>query len=191
MKKIIITLALAAAAALSANAQIGVGLGYGTKVHGGDADGNLGGLYVGANYNIAIPGVNGLAVAPGVDFAMYSEKDSGVTSKENYIGVPVLFNYAIEVADGFKLVPFLGPTFSIGLSSKSSTEVLGKTVETDNYDNDDYGKFDILVGGGVALDVMDMIRVSVGYNLGLLDRNANDNFTDKTSGVHFGVAYLF
>ena len=186
MKKIIITLALAAAAAFGANAQIGAGLGYATKVHGGDADLSLGGLYVGANYNYEI--ANGLAVAPGIDFAMYSTEKNNVKYKENYIGIPVLFNYGIEVADGFKLVPFAGPTFSLGLSSKSTSG----SVTIDNYDaNDDYGKFDILIGGGVALDVMEMIRVSIGYNYGLLDRNANGKLKDTCSGVHFGVAYLF
>ena len=53
-------------------------------------------------------------------------------------------------------------------------------------------KFDILIGGGVALDVMDMVRVSVGYNQGLLNRNNDsDGSVIKTSGVNFGVAYLF
>ena len=189
MKKIIITLALAAVAALSANAQIGVGIGYGTK-NFNDSDNDLGGLFVGASYNI--PLASGLAVAPGIDFAMYSYKGDNVTVKENYLAVPVLFNYAIEVADGFKLVPFAGPTLSYGLSSKTTLSAGGVSVETNNYgDNSKYTQFDILIGGGVALDVMDMIRVHVGYNAGLLDRNSNDNATTKATGINFGVAYLF
>ena len=189
MKKIILTLALAAVAAIGANAQIGVGVGYGTK-NFNDNDNSLGGLYVGASYNIEL--VSGLAVAPGVDFAMYSYKGDNVTTKENYLAVPVLFNYAIEVADGFKLVPFAGPTLSYGISSKTTLSGGGVSVETDNYgDNSSYKPLDILIGGGVALDVMDMVRVSVGYNAGLLDRNSSDNVTTKASGLHFGVAYLF
>lgn len=191
MKKIILTLALAAAAAFGANAQIGVGLGYTQKVHGGDADDTLGGLYVGGTYNIELS--NGICVAPGIDLSWVNSKHEvlGVETKVNeiYLGVPVLFNYAIGIADGFKLVPFAGPTFSLGLSSKSKTEGVDDPVN--NYDNDDYKRFDVLVGGGVALDVMDLVRVSVGYNYGLLDRDANDSFSDKCSGVHFGVAYLF
>ena len=189
MKKIIITLALAAVAALSANAQIGVGIGYGTK-NFTDSDNNLGGLFVGASYNI--PLASGLAVAPGIDFAMYSYSGDNIKVKENYLAVPVLFNYAIEVADGFKLVPFAGPTFSYGLSSETTLSVGSVSTTGNNYgDNSNYTQFDILVGGGVALDVMDMIRVHVGYNAGLLDRNSSDNTTTKTSGLNFGVAYLF
>lgn len=197
MKKIILTLALAAVAALSANAQIGVGVGYAsTTLKGDNTTTELGGLTFGASYNI--PLVNGLAVAPGIQFAMQNyKKDDNNYRKENYIAIPVLFNYGIELVDGIKVVPYLGPTFSYGVSGKvaGGATAFGITVSTGEVslygDNSTYAPFDILVGGGVALDVMDMVRAYVGYNIGLLDRNTNDNAVLKASGVNFGVAYLF
>ena len=197
MKKIILTLALAAVAALSANAQIGVNVGYTTK-NFTDVFNNEAGLFLGANYNIEL--VNGLAVAPGVEFAMLNwKKDENNYQKENYLAVPVMFNYGFELVDGIKLVPYLGPTFSYGLSSKGknsistiASAILGGSGEGSLYgDNSKYTQFDILIGGGVALDVMNMVRAFVGYNQGLLDRYNDDNTTVKTSGVNFGVAYLF
>ena len=190
MKKLILTLALAAVAAVCAKAQIGVGVGYGTKQFNDNSD-NLAGLYVGADYSVPIPAVNGLCATAGLEFAMYSHKTDNTSVKENYLAVPVLFNYAIPVADVIKVVPFAGPTFSYGLSSQSSITALGATVTTDNYDGTDYTQFDILVGGGLALIVSDMVRVNVGYNIGLLDRDKSDNTTLKTSGLHFGVGFLF
>ncbi len=198
MKKIILTLALAAVAALSANAQqIGVNVGYTTK-NFTDVFNAEAGLFVGANYNIEL--VNGIAVAPGVEFAMLNwKKDDNNYQKENYIAVPVMFNYGIEIVDGIKIAPYLGPTFSFGISSKGrnsistiASAILGGSSEGSLYgENSNYTQFDILVGGGVAIEVMDMIRAFVGYNQGLLDRWNNDNATVKTSGVNFGVAYLF
>ena len=196
MKKIILTLALAAVAAIGAHAQIGVGVGY-TQKNFSDVFKNEGGLFVGANYNIEL--VNGLAVAPGIDFAMVSyKKDDLNYQKENYLAIPVMFNYAINLVDGFKLVPYLGPTFSYGISGKAKGGVSwgGITLSSDEYDVyetfDDYNRLDIMIGGGVALDVMDMVRVRIGYNLGLLNRNNDSDGTAiKTSGVNFGVAYLF
>ena len=196
MKKIILTLALAAVAAIGAHAQIGVGVGY-TQKNFSDVFKNEGGLFVGANYNIEL--VNGLAVAPGIDFAMVSDKKDDLNyQKENYLAIPVMFNYAINLVDGFKLVPYLGPTFSYGISGKAKGGVSwgGITLSSDEYDVyetfDDYNRLDIMIGGGVALDVMDMVRVQIGYNLGLLNRNNDSDGTAiKTSGVNFGVAYLF
>ena len=109
-----------------------------------------------------------------------------------------MFNYGLQLADGFKLVPYIGPTISFGLSSvvKGGASAFGFTVTTgeiDMYgDNSDYNKLDIQIGGGVALDIMDMVRAFVGYNQGLLNRNNDaDGDVVKTSGLNFGVAYLF
>ncbi|MBR5925342.1 MAG: PorT family protein [Bacteroidales bacterium] len=195
MKKIILTIALAAVAAVCANAQIGVNVGY-TSKNFTNVMNNEAGLFAGANYNIEL--VNGICVAPGVEFAMLNyTKDENNYQKENYLAVPIMFNYGLQLADGFKLVPYLGPTISFGLSSviKGGASAWGITVTTgdvDMYDGTDYNKLDILIGGGVALDVMDMIRAFVGYNQGLLNRNNDaDGSVIKTSGVNFGVAYLF
>lgn len=192
MKKLILTLALAAVAAVCANAQIGIGLGYTTKnLQTGDNSKALAGLYVGGNYNIEV--ANGICVAPGVDIAYVSNSGTVATvdykNTELYLGIPIHFNYAIEIANGFKLTPFVGPTISFGLSSKHEDELLGTSDLYGN--NSNYGRFDILVGGGLAFDVQDLIRVSFGYNLGLLDRDSSDDTTTKASGLHFGVAYLF
>ena len=67
MKKIILSIALAAVAAVCANAQIGVNVGY-TSKNFTNVMNNEAGLFAGANYNIEL--VNGICVAPGVEFAM-------------------------------------------------------------------------------------------------------------------------
>ena len=195
MKKIILTIALAVVAAVCANAQIGVNVGY-TSKNFTNVMNNEAGLFAGANYNIEL--VNGICVAPGVEFAMLNyTKDENNYQKENYLAVPIMFNYGLQLADGFKLVPYLGPTISFGLSSvvKGGVSGFGITLTTgdvDMYDGTDYNKLDIQIGGGVALDVMDMVRAFVGYNQGLINRNNDaDGSVIKTSGLNFGVSYLF
>ncbi|MBQ9311362.1 MAG: outer membrane beta-barrel protein [Bacteroidales bacterium] len=188
MKRIIITLALAAAAAISASAQIGVGAGYqGKKYSDGDDSYSVGGVYVGANYNYVLD--QSLAVSLGAVVNFLSGDQGGATIKEFNLGIPVLANYTVTLAEGFNLVPFLGPTFSIGLSDK--VESSGVSINLYDKDVDIAKRFDILVGGGVALDVMDIIRISVGYNKGLLNRIKESDDSVTTGGFHFGVAYLF
>ena len=36
-----------------------------------------------------------------------------------------------------------------------------------------------------------MIRVTVGYNMGLLDRDSDSDYKVTTSNINFGVAYMF
>ena len=190
MKKLFLTLALVAVAATTAMAQISVGAGYvSSKVKSDsnissylDGTTSFGGFYVGANYNLNVTG--GLNVAPGLYFSNVSHKysdNSDTKWKESYLTIPVDFNYSFAVMDGLSIAPYAGPYAQFCLSSKVG----------DNSVSDDYKKFDIGLGFGVALDIVDMLRVSVGYNLGLLDRYDGDAAKVKRSGVNFGVAYLF
>lgn len=190
MKKIMITLALVAVAATSAMAQISAGFGYQSKTYtDGDKDDNVtvNGIYVGAQYNYAL--TDAISVAPGITVNYLSGTKSGVDMKEWNIGIPVMFNYAIPVAEGFTLLPFAGPTLAFGLSNKYE----GGGITLDMYDNaiTEMNRFDLLIGGGVALDIVDVVRVSVGYNRGLLNRGKDVKPAVHTNSFHFGVAYLF
>lgn len=209
MKKIILTLALVVAATSAAFAQIDgltVGAGYldntiKTVYTSGSTTTTsartLGGFYAGLSYDVLTLGP-GIIITPGLVFASTSFKGEedllgGVTSgNESYLAVPVNFSYKLDLVPGtLAIAPYAGPTFAYGLSSKS-TYTLGNTSNTtDNYDGTTYGKFDLMVGVGLAFDIVDMIRVSVGYNMGLLDRNSDSDYKVTTSNINFGVAYLF
>ena len=76
----------------------------------------------------------------------YKEDDNNYR-KENYIAIPVLFNYGIELVDGIKVVPYLGPTFSYGISGvvAGGATAFGITVSTGEVnlygDNSTYAPF--------------------------------------------------
>jgi len=205
MKKFFLTIALVAVAATTAMAQISVGAGYlSNTIKYGDNKTTLGGFYVGGDYEVY--NVSGIGITPGLYFAYGSKSNtsgiSGVatgtgTTTQMYLGVPINFTYKIPVTNGLAIVPYLGPTFAFGLSNKykvdASTIVGSGSNTTDIYSEDsNYKRFDLLIGGGVALDIVDMIRVSFGYNYGLINRNGNSSGSKRTtSDIHFGVAYLF
>ena len=207
MKKIILTLALAAIAT-SAFAQISVGGGYlsSTKTSGNtSATGQ--GFYAGVDYNIQL-GTSGLGVAPGVFYS--SITDASATSLigglasiegktvEQFINVPVNFNYGLNFVDGaLKLSLYAGPTLNYCISSKTTYSgniagVSGSTDPINNFEADkDYKPLNVLVGGGVALDIVETIRVNFGYNYGLMDLHANENIELKRAGWHVGLALVF
>lgn len=207
MKKLFLTIALVAAAATGAFAQISglsVGAGYQTYTQHEEVtalgltaqnDLSFGGFYVGADYTVLTIGP-GIGITPGIHFSMASytnKSDSDVQRKESYIGIPVNFSYKINIVPGtLAIAPYLGPTFSIGLSNKSTINKWSNT--SDLYSKDfDYGRFNIALGGGIALDIVDMIRVSVGYNQYLLNTytGKNDFKYKRNNAIHFGVAYIF
>ena len=208
MKKLIITLVIALAACTAAFAQKGLSVGAGyldntvktVYTSGSTTTTNArtyGGFYAGLSYNVLTLGP-GIGITPGLYFASTSFKGEedlvgGVTSgNESYLAVPVNFSYKLDLVPGtLAIEPYAGPTFAYGLSSKT-TYTLGNTSNTtDRYDGTTYGKFDLQVGVGLAFDIVDMIRVTVGYNMGLLDRDSDSDYKVTTSNINFGVAYMF
>lgn len=214
MKKLILSIAIIAAAATSAMAQglegLSAGAGYiGNTMTSSVTVGNtttttknpFKGFYVGAAY--AIPVMDGLSVVPGVNFKHISNTETfsllGVETKtkwaENYIQVPVQFTYGIElIPSTLKVSVYAGPTFDFCVTSKAVTtnnKNDDKTTVNALDDDSDYNRFDCLVGAGVNVDVLEMIRLTVGYDLGLINRTSADNQTIFNKGLHVGVAYLF
>ena len=115
------------------------------------------------------------------------------------ITVPVMFNYGFQMGDGLVGRFYAGPTMSVGvydkIKSKTSGEILGikfsSDDKTDMFDNDDYRRFDVMLGGGFALDCYDMVRFKVGYDYGLINRWDSDDVKNHRGQAYFGVAYLF
>ncbi len=166
---------------------------------------NLNGFYAGFAYNVPLAG--SLSVAPGVYYTLVTKSDAnsfaGIAStktdvQEHYLSVPVMFNYTLfSVSDGISAKLYAGPTFAYGIASKDkiSGNIAGFSGDTtiDNYDEDyNYNRFDVMVGGGLAVDFYDLVRFNVGYDYGLLNRYTGDaDITRHRSQIRVGVAYLF
>lgn len=206
MKKI---LSLAAALVLlttTAMAQASFGVGFMNPTHPNTSDA-LNGVYAGLDYNITLSGNFGLA--PGIYYS-YSGKSttnnvsafgisaSGKTSyNEQYVSVPLNFNYGLDLAKDMTIRFYAGPTFSYGISStyQADGSIAGFSSSTGAIslygDNSNYNNIDILVGGGIAFDYAQSFRISLGYNYGVKDRNASENISYKRNYIHMGFAYLF
>lgn len=209
MKKVLLIM-IAMTAAVTAFAQfpkgLSVGAGYGSGNKTFKSDGfddqtiKTGGFYFGATYNLAI-GESGLGVAPGLymhfdkgDASDYLAPGAKLDLKETSLSVPVFVNYAIPVADILKVTPFVGPSLMYNFTAK----LVAEDDEVNMYKDDPANGFEstykhvnLFVGGGVALDIADIVRVSVGYDYGLLNRSSADGSKILDSRLHLGVAYLF
>jgi|GEM_PF-850611 len=208
MKKIIMTAASLLIAAM-AFAQIQVGAGYlqqSNESKSGDNTSNskLNGAYVGASYNVALP-VAGLSVAPGIYYSFLtgsstssasilglSQTATGTTT-EQYINVPVLFNYGAEVGPG-KVYCYLGPTVSYAIAGQYKLEGSGVVTGTSTTelfgDDSNYNPLDVKASIGVGFKY-NGLALNVGFDWGLLDRDATDDTTLKTNLIHVGVGYSF
>lgn len=215
MKKVFFSI-LAASMMLAgtvAMAQPSIGVGFANstdyyKVNGNKENTSLSGFYVGGSYNLPIAGA--LNVAPGIYYSYLTKSDVSNylganlkgDVKEHYLTIPVMFNLGLQIADGIVGRIYAGPSLAYGLASnvKYSGSVTIPVIGTingdktiNNYDDDyNYRRFDVMLGGGVAIDFFDMVRFNVGYDYGLVNRYTGDgDITRHRSQFNIGVAYLF
>ena len=192
----------------AAIAQPSLGIGYlnsTDKVKSGSTTKttNLSGFYVGGSYNINLAGSFG--VAPGLYYGLATKSDAdsyfgintNVDVTEHYLSIPVMFNAGLTFADGIVGRIYAGPSLAYGIASdtkvKGSIAGFSKDTKINNYGDDyRYGRFDVMLGGGVAVEFFDMVRFNVGYDYGLVNRYTGDgDITRHRSQFNIGVAYLF
>ena len=211
MKKAML-MAAALLVAVTSFAQVQIGAGYvnstdRTKLSN-DAEVSTAaanGVYAGIG--VTLPLAGDLAVTPGVYYTFLTSHNgrsvaNGILSasgdlQEHYVNVPVYFNYGSELAPNFRLFFFGGPTFSAGIISKTvlSASILGFSANTaiDNYrDVSGYGRFDVMLGGGMGVDLGKRLRLTVGYDFGMMNRyTEGSGIIRHRNQLHGGLAFIF
>ena len=180
-----------------ASAQVTYSIGYLNKstkseISGGGItitdDSQMNGFSIGVDDNINLAGDLNVAVGGAIEF--YFKKDGDYKYKDFNLAVPVDFNYGFALGSNLKLSVFAGPTFNLGIISDSKGP---NDYKFNYYDEDEgnCGRFDILVGGGVWMDIQEQFRVKVGYKAGMLDRCKTDGVTLKDNVLSVSLGYIF
>ena len=148
------------------------------------------GFFLGGAMNFEI--ADGLGVQPAleINYAGRTGKDllnNDVKYSSWGVKIPIDVNYGIELAPDFILSVYAGPSIYVGLSNTSKSGNV-----TYDYYGDDISRFGLGLGMGAWCDIKEVVRVKIGYDLGLLNRAQDkDNFNYKESGLLFSVGYLF
>ncbi len=207
MKKIF-TAILASAmmfVATDAFAQFHVGLGYANsstilKIDSEKNTTAYNGFQIGGGYDFHI--VKGLSIAPSLYYSYLTtgEKElvnilgAKVTAKnqEHFINLPVDVKYGFDIIPAFRLSVFAGPTFQFQVGQKYQVKA-GNNNWSDTKESDDLSKFDVLLGGGISADILDFLRVDLGYRYGLVNlyKGDLDKVSEHRSQVVLGVSFVF
>ncbi|MBO6170337.1 MAG: outer membrane beta-barrel protein [Bacteroidales bacterium] len=167
------------------------------------------GFFAGASMVVDIPAVNGLGFVPGLYFSLITEskQDSATipylgtqsaksTFTEMAFNVPTVLKYSFALSGGAKVFAYAGPTFQLGLSSKTRVDasgIISGSGDVNDYYSDDvgYNRFNVLVGGGVGF-VISRIMVNLGYDYGVTNTlRGVSNASAHRSNLHLGVGYIF
>ncbi len=150
-----------------------------------------------AGVDFTLPLGDYLNFVPGLYYAMTSKQnvadlyfvkaDFGRRT-DHMINAPLMLNYCIELNSDFRFFFCGGPTLSFGLASVYKVE----KESIDLYSKDGYlNRFDVMLGAGAGIEMMEKFRLSFGYDWGMLNRTSYDNLTVKRRQFHVGISFLF
>ena len=140
-----------------------------------------------------------------------SQMNARNTYSDYFIAVPIHFKLGFNIIPDrmLRIYVFGGPTFEIVLKSADKLSIAGIGEISYNYytgklssssveindivassglfpDQKVYGRFDVMVGGGVGIQVIRFLDIKVGYDYGLVNRYRKE--VDKT--VNRGQFYV-
>ena len=158
-------------------ARVGLNVGW----ISGDVDG------YGAKAGMNIGGVLGLRVSDatpvflesGLYFAMQGAKDGKDEINLNYLEIPLLIKYGVQVTDEIALLPYLGPTFGLGIAGKIKPGSTGSFSSDGHYNRPDVG---IKFGCGAEYN---KLYLETGLKFGVTNILDDDN-----DAAHNGAWYL-
>ena len=158
-------------------ARVGLNVGW----ISGDVDG------YGAKAGMNIGGVLGLRVSDatpvflesGLYFAMQGAKDGKNEINLNYLEIPLLIKYGVQVTDDIALLPYLGPTFGLGISGKIEPGSTGSFSSDGGFNRPDVG---IKLGCGAEYN---KLYLETGLKFGVTNILDDDN-----DAAHNGAWYL-
>jgi len=153
----------------------------------------------GSKAGLTLGGVIGMRVSDSTPIFLESGAYfSGRGAKKltmNYLEIPVLIKYGIQVSDDIALLPHIGPYFSMGLSGKQKTateDAEGNPVvkKTGSYDKMRRPDMGIKIGCGAEYS---KLYAELGYQFGITNI-AKDNPQDLsagTSNIYFNIGVNF
>jgi len=150
----------------------------------------------GAKAGLNLAGVLGLRVSDSTPIFLESglyytqrgtKKNKNSYANLNYFEIPVLLKYGIQATDEISVLPFVGPTFAIGLSGKMKEGEGAEKVSS--FGSDKFKRADVGFKLGCGAEY-NKLYLEMGYQFGI--SNIADwkvNATDDAS-VHNGAFFM-
>lgn len=174
----------------------GIRLGMNASTFSGDADMSR----LDAKTGLTLAGTVGLrmsdVVTPlflesGLYYTQYGAKENKDEVNLNYFEIPILIKAGFELQNDMALLPFIGPTFGLGIAGKKK----GYDENGDFYSKSSFGKGKCLrpdaaikMGCGFEWNV---VYLELGYRFGLANIYDSDEFTLHNNAFFANIGVNF
>jgi len=149
----------------------------------------------GAKAGLNLAGVLGIRVSDSTPIFLESglyytqrgaKKNKNTYSDLNYLEIPVLLKYGIQATDDIAVLPFVGPTFALGISGKSKA---GDGIDKENsFGSDKFKRADVGFKLGCGAEY-NKLYLEAGYQFGISNIADWKDGADDAS-VHNGAFFV-
>lgn len=190
MKKIIIILSTIFLS-VQMFGQINCNIGYINSLYNYDENNYLvytegKGLFLGVNTDIFSTNYNNFSISPGLALDFIDYWYDSVDRIEFYMRFPLHVKYVYNIKNNTNIFFSLGPSPVLLFGNK--TKVKYENVSYKQWEN--IGKFDILFGFEIGINISNTIRLIGGYDFGLVNQNDCNDCVIKRNLLHFGIGYI-
>ncbi len=162
MKKILVIAAAVLSLSLPMQAQTSIGAGL-HHAHSNIA--NVNGVY--AELGKAFVNRFDVGFSPAIRLNYDWRKGDLFSYDLCQISVPILFDYGVELSNAARAFVYAGPTPVFGLFFNEKTKGVSGSSSFSLYQK--YRRADIMLGAGVGIDLIDLFRIRIGYDFGLIN----------------------
>ena len=146
---------------------------------------NLGAV-VGARVSEATP----IFLESGLYYSMRGAKTGKTSAGLNYLELPILIKYGVQVADEIAILPYVGPYFAYGISGKYKIQNGDVVAKRGSYNYFNHWDMGFKIGCGAEYN---KLYAELGYQIGVSNL-AKENPADEkshTSAIYFNVGVNF
>lgn len=168
----------------------GMRLGLNVSNLTGDTD-----AFKGAKAGLNFAGVIGIRVSEStpifLESGLYFTQKGCSKEKNNYVNlnyleIPILLKYGIQVADEIAVLPFIGPTFSYGIGGKMKGG--DGADKEDSFGSNKYSRGDVGIKLGCGAEY-NKLYLEAGYQFGVTNI-ADWKIANNDASVHNGALFI-
>ncbi|MCR5679109.1 MAG: PorT family protein [Prevotella sp.] len=146
---------------------------------------NLGAV-VGARVSESTP----IFLESGLYYSMRGSKKGKTSVGLNYLEIPILIKYGVQVADEIAILPYVGPYFAYGISGKYKIENGNVVQKRGSYNYFNHWDMGFKIGCGAEYN---KLYAELGYQIGVsnLAKDTPEDLKAHTSNIYFNVGVNF
>jgi hypothetical protein len=159
---------------------------------GMDDYGTKAGLNIGPVIGLRVSDSTPVFLESGLFFQMNGAKDGDNTIGLNYLKLPVLIKYGVQVTDEIAVLPFLGPTFGIGIAGDWKLAGQGSVT---SFKSDRFARPDVGIRLGCGAE-WNKLYLELAYEFGITNtadwkKNLTDDAVTHNGAlmINFGVNF--